>query len=193
MISHPASNNAPVVSGTARRAILSQPCPPRWLKRFLQLRTADPGRGVRRSLSGRGSDCRPTINSCTKTRKRIKYPTKLMKTLLTLATAALIAISPAALAEEDSSKEIRNTSVVDSGTYTVIAQRVDPDEKEIYVKTDDGKILELYFKDDTKLSQDGKNVSFSELKKGQRLEIKVEKIGNHLKPLAVVILDTKTE
>jgi CspA family cold shock protein len=90
-------------------------------------------------------------------------------------------------------KEIRNTSVVDSGTYTVTAQRVDPDEKEIYVKTDDGKILELYFKDDTKLSKDGKDVSFSELKKGQRLEIKVEKVGNHLKPLAVVILVTKTE
>ena len=128
-----------------------------------------------------------------KQKKRIKYPTKLMKTLLTLAAATLIAISPAALAEEDSSKEIRNTSVVDSGTYTVTAQRVDPDEKEIYVKTEDGKILELYFKDDTKLSQDGKDVPFSELKKGQRLEIKVEKVGNHLKPLAVVILDTKTE
>lgn len=82
---------------------------------------------------------------------------------------------------------------MDSGTYTVTAQRVDPDEKEIYVKTDDGKILELYFKDDTKLSKDGKDVSFSELKKGQRLEIKVEKVGNHLKPLAVVILVTKTE
>lgn len=112
-----------------------------------------------------------------------------MKTLLTLITTALVALSPAALAADDSSKEIRNTSVVESGTYQVTAHRVDPEEKEIYVKTSDGKILELYFKDDTKLTQGGKDVPFTTLKDGQSLEITVEKSGNHLKPLTVAILE----
>ena len=112
-----------------------------------------------------------------------------MKTLLTLATATLIALSSAALADDDSSKEIRNTSVVDSGTYTVTAERVDPEEKEIYVKTTDGKILELYFKDDTKLTKAGQAAEFSALQKGQKLEVTVEKAGSHLKPLTVVILE----
>jgi hypothetical protein len=88
-----------------------------------------------------------------------------------------------------SSKEIRNTSVVDSGTYQVTAKKVDADEKEIYVTTADGKTLELYFSKTTKLTQGGKEVAFEALKNGQNLEIQVEKAGNKLKPLAVSILE----
>jgi len=113
-----------------------------------------------------------------------------MKKLIAISTAALItALAPLALADDDSSKEIRNTTVVDSGTYTVTAHRVDPDEKEIYVKTSDGKILELYFKADTKLLKAGKEVKFESLAKGQKLEVQVEKSGNHLKPVQVTILE----
>ena len=113
-----------------------------------------------------------------------------MKKLIAISTTAIItALAPMALAADDSSKEIRNTSVVDSGTYTVTAHRVDPAEKEIYVKTSDGKILELYFKNDTKLLKAGKEVKFEALKNGQKLEILVEKSGKHLKPLKVTILE----
>jgi hypothetical protein len=110
-----------------------------------------------------------------------------MKTLLALLVSAFTAGS--ALATEDSSKEIRNTSVVDSGTYKVTAKKVDPEEKEIYVTTAEGKTLELYFSDSTKLTQGGKVVTFDALKNGQQLEIQVEKSGNKLKPLAVTILE----
>ena len=111
-----------------------------------------------------------------------------MKNLLVLAVSvALVSVSFAE--DDDSSKEIRNTSVVESGTYQVTAKRVDPEEKEIYVTMDDGRILELYFSDATKLTQGGKEVAFDALKNGQKLEVQVENDGAKLKPLAVVILE----
>jgi hypothetical protein len=111
-----------------------------------------------------------------------------MKKLLTFAVSlALVSVSFAE--EDDSSKEIRNTSVVESGTYQVTAKKVDPEEKEIYVTMDDGKVLELYFSDATKLTQGGKDVAFDALKNGQKLEVQVEKDGAKLKPVAVTILD----
>ncbi len=110
-----------------------------------------------------------------------------MKTLAALLVSALALGS--ALADDDSSKEIRNTSLVDSGTYQVTAKKVDPEEKEIYVTTADGKTLELYFGKATKLTQGGKDVAFDALKNGQKLEVQVEKSGNKLKPLAVSILE----
>lgn len=103
--------------------------------------------------------------------------------------AALVSVSTASASEDDSSKEIRNTSVVESGTYQVVAKRVDAEEKEIYVTMEDGKILELYFSDATKLTQGGKDAEFGALKNGQKLEVQIEKDGNKLKPLAVSILE----
>ena len=111
-----------------------------------------------------------------------------MKNLLVLAVSvALVSVSFAE--DDDSSKEIRNVSVVESGTYQVTAKRVDPEEKEIYVTMEDGRILELYFSDATKLTQGGKEVAFDALKNGQKLEVQVENDGAKLKPLAVVILE----
>jgi hypothetical protein len=111
-----------------------------------------------------------------------------MKKLLTF--AVLLALVSVSFAEEDdSSKEIRNTSVVESGTYQVTAKKVDPEEREIYVTMEDGKVLELYFSDATKLTQGGKDVAFDALKNGQKLEVQVEKDGAKLKPVAVTILD----
>jgi hypothetical protein len=114
-----------------------------------------------------------------------------MKTLLAICIAALSFCTVALVvsAEDDSSEEIRNTSVVESGTYQVTAKRVDDEEKEIYVTTEDGKTLELYFSDATKLTQGGKDVAFDALKNGQKLEVQLEKDGNKLKPLAVTILE----
>lgn len=113
-----------------------------------------------------------------------------MKTITTLVVAAaMFAFVPVASAQDDSSEEIRNTSVVESGTYQVTAKKVDPEEKEIYVTMEDGKTLELYFSDATKLTRAGQDVGFDALKNGQKLEVQVEKDGNKLKPLAVIILE----
>ncbi|MFM8720558.1 MAG: hypothetical protein ACKOKC_00925 [Chthoniobacterales bacterium] len=111
------------------------------------------------------------------------------KYLLFAVAAALVSVSAVSASEDDSSKEIRNTSVVESGTYQVVAKKVDAEEKEIYVTMEDGKILELYFSDATKLTQGGKDAEFGALKNGQKLEVQIEKDGNKLKPLAVSILE----
>jgi len=113
-----------------------------------------------------------------------------MKTNITLiAVLAVCALAPFALAAEDSSEEIRNTTAVESGTYQVTARKVDPEEKEIYVTTADGKTLELYFSDATKLTRGGQAVAFDSLKNGQKLEVQVEKVGAKLNPLSVAILE----
>ena len=113
-----------------------------------------------------------------------------MKTNLTLiAVLAVCTLAPLAVAADDSSKEIRNTTVVESGTYQVTARKVDPEEKEIYVTTADGKTLELYFSDATKLTRGGQAVAFDSLKNGQKLEVQLEKDGAKLKPLSVDILE----
>ena len=85
--------------------------------------------------------------------------------------------------------EIENTDLVASGTYKGTAKEVDPEEQEIYVETSDGKILELYFNETTRLTKGGTDVAFEELKKGNSLEVTVENNGNSLKPVEVKIVD----
>lgn len=88
-----------------------------------------------------------------------------------------------------SSAEIEHTDVVPSGTYSGVAEKVDPEEKEIYVKTGDGKILELYFTDNTQLLQNGQPAEFTALTEGQSLEVTVEKKGERLEPMMVKIME----
>ncbi|AVR47274.1 hypothetical protein C7S20_00910 [Christiangramia fulva] len=88
-----------------------------------------------------------------------------------------------------SSSEIENTDIVPSGTYTGEAIKVDPEEQEVYLKTDDDKTLELYFTDQTKLSKDGETVAFNTLSEGQTLQVEVEKKGKRLDPISVEIVE----
>lgn len=83
----------------------------------------------------------------------------------------------------------QSTDVVDTGTYEGTIDEVEPEKTEIYVETDDGKTLELYFTDATTLTQDGVDVEFSQLEEGQRVEVEVERIGKRLDPIAVRILE----
>lgn len=99
--------------------------------------------------------------------------------------------STASLHADDTKKEapkVTETHVVESGTYKGKAHKVEPDEEEIYVKTSDGKILELYLRSDTAITKDGKKVKFDALKEGQDLEVEVEKNGQKLRPISVKIL-----
>lgn len=81
------------------------------------------------------------------------------------------------------------TDVVDSGTYQGNIKEVEPEKTEIYVETDDGKTLELYFTEETTLTKNGENVDFSTLSEGTRVEVEVEKVGKRLDPLSVRIME----
>ncbi|MDO6389964.1 hypothetical protein Q4E40_07485 [Pontibacter sp. BT731] len=83
----------------------------------------------------------------------------------------------------------QTTDVVESGTYQGVLHEVEPEKTEIYVKTDDGKLLELYFTENTTLTHQGETAPFDHLKEGGRVEVQVEKVGNRLDPIAVKILD----
>lgn len=79
------------------------------------------------------------------------------------------------------------TDNVPSGTYTGNIKEVEPSKSEIYVSTEDGKTLELYFSNATKLTQNGQTVPFSTLKEGQKVSVEVNNVGGSLDPIAVDI------
>lgn len=81
------------------------------------------------------------------------------------------------------------TDVVDSGTYVGTVDEVEADKTEIYVRTDDGKLLELYFTEETTLTRNGETVPFSELAEGKKVEVEVRKEGKRLDPVSVKILE----
>ena len=81
------------------------------------------------------------------------------------------------------------TSVVESGTYTGNIEKVEADKTEIYVKLESGKLIELYFTDNTTLTKDGETVPFSTIEANDRVEVTVEKTGKRLDPVSVKLLD----
>jgi len=81
-----------------------------------------------------------------------------------------------------------NTDVVESGTYKGTIVEVEPSKDEIYVETDDGKTLELYFTEETTLTENNEEVSFSVLEENDKVEVDVKKTGKRLDPLSVKIL-----
>lgn len=81
------------------------------------------------------------------------------------------------------------TDAVDSGTYKGIIKEVEPSKTEIYVTTSDDQTLELYFTDETTLTENGETVDFSALQKGQNVEVEVKKVGKRLDPVSVKILE----
>jgi len=78
---------------------------------------------------------------------------------------------------------------VESGTYTGTIQEVNAEETEIYVKLESGDVIELYFTDTTTLSQNDEEVPFSAIRVDDRVEVTVEKTGQRLDPVSVVLLD----
>lgn len=89
----------------------------------------------------------------------------------------------------DAMPELENTDLVATGTYTGTAKQVDTAEKEIYVETADGKTLELYLTDATKITKNGQPSTFNDLKEGGKVEVMVENKGDKLEPKDVKILD----
>jgi len=79
-------------------------------------------------------------------------------------------------------------AVVESGSYEGAVAKVVPAEKEIYVNLDNGKKIELYFSEDTKLTQDGEAAEFSALSQGTRVRVEVKRVGKRLEPVTVEIL-----
>ena len=82
---------------------------------------------------------------------------------------------------------------VESGAYQGSIQEVNAGEREIYVKTEDGQVLELYFTDQTTLQRNGDSVEFSALANGQEVMVEVEAKEDGLTPLSVTIMTQNTD
>ena len=81
------------------------------------------------------------------------------------------------------------TDVVESGVYQGTVHEVEADKNEIYVKTSDDKLLELYFTEKTTLTRNDETVPFSELAEGKKVEVEVKREGNRLDPVSVKIIE----
>jgi len=81
------------------------------------------------------------------------------------------------------------TDAVESGVYQGTVEEVEADKTEIYVKTPDGKLLELYFTEATSLTKNGETVAFDQLAEGQKVEVEVKQDGKRLDPISVKILE----
>lgn len=86
-------------------------------------------------------------------------------------------------------KELEDTQLVPTGTYTGIAMIVDSDEREIYVRVNDTTTIELYFSDETQLMRNNQQVEFDALQEGQTVEVEVERSGESLTPKRVRIVE----
>ncbi len=78
---------------------------------------------------------------------------------------------------------------VASGTYEGKIVKVVPEEKEIYVETNDGRTLELYFTENTKLLSGDKPVMFTALADGASVKVEVKNEGGRVVPVKVEITD----
>ncbi len=103
-------------------------------------------------------------------------------------TIVALAIASSAVFGLASCGENKKTDIVESGTYQGKAEEVEADEKEIYVRTADNKLLELYFTETTTLTKAGAPATFDAIKEGDQVEVTVEKKGNRLEPVSVNIL-----
>lgn len=86
-------------------------------------------------------------------------------------------------------KELEDTQLVPTDTYTGIAMIVDSDEREIYVRVNDTTTIELYFSDETQLMRNNQQVEFDALQEGQTVEVEVERSGESLTPKRVRIVE----
>lgn len=80
-------------------------------------------------------------------------------------------------------------TVVESGTYEGTITEVNAGEEEIYVEVPGEGVLELYFTDETTLTQGGTTVPFDNLAADQSVRVQVEKVGQRLDPVTVEILE----
>jgi hypothetical protein len=79
-------------------------------------------------------------------------------------------------------------AVVDSGTYEGTIQKVVPEEAEIYVTLDSGEQLELYFNEQTRVTQAGVPADFSAITEGAAVRITLSREGNRNIPEEVELL-----
>lgn len=83
---------------------------------------------------------------------------------------------------------------VESGTYRGTLTEVVPEETEIYVETEDGRTLELYFKEETELTNSaGESIPFDSLSSGNRVRVEVERVGQRVDPVSVTLLEEASE
>ena len=112
---------------------------------------------------------------------------RMLKVFL-LALPLMFATSFMVGCEKGGGEEGGEQAVVESGTYEGTIKEVNPEEREIYVDSN-GKELELYFIDETKLTKGGETAEFSALEKGQKVKVEVKKVGKRLDPLSVQIVE----
>lgn len=86
-----------------------------------------------------------------------------------------------------------DTAVVESGTYEGTITEVNAAEREIYVSVPETGTLELYFTDSTRVRRDTMALTFDALQTNQQVAVEVNKVGQRLDPVTVMIQGDGTD
>lgn len=65
--------------------------------------------------------------------------------------------------------------------------KINPGDKEFYIKTKEGKIGEFYTTDKTEFFKAGSKITFGDLKKDDEVSVDADKKGKRLDPLKVTV------
>lgn len=65
--------------------------------------------------------------------------------------------------------------------------KINPGDKEFYIKTKEGKVGEFYTTDKTEFFKAGNKITFGDLKKDQEVIVEADKKGKRLDPLKVTV------
>jgi CspA family cold shock protein len=68
-----------------------------------------------------------------------------------------------------------------------VITKINPSDKEFYIKTSAGKKGEFYTTEKTEFYQGDKKITFGDLKKDQSVTVEADKKGKRLDPLKVVV------
>jgi UDP-N-acetyl-D-galactosamine dehydrogenase len=66
-------------------------------------------------------------------------------------------------------------------------ERINPGDKEFYIKTKEGKVGEFYTTDKTEFFKAGNKITFGDLKKEDVVSVEADKKGKRLDPLKVTV------
>lgn len=65
--------------------------------------------------------------------------------------------------------------------------KINPGDKEFYIKTKEGKVGEFYTTDKTEFFKAGNKITFGDLKKEDEVSVEADKKGKRLDPLKVTV------
>ncbi|MEG1025025.1 MAG: hypothetical protein RSF34_11170 [Flavobacterium sp.] len=115
-------------------------------------------------------------------------PRAALRNIFVLLTTIFFIFSCEIKNEKSKHKGIIELNKSKPGTYQGTVIEISAHQRLVYLQTAAGEILELNFKSDTVLTDNGKQLSLKKLRKGSKLEVKLKKKNSTIEVEQVLIV-----